>query len=281
MFLAFLLLNCILPLLARGHVLHPRNSVGYMTLFNYARYCQNDGSSCQYTFGVEEDPDFCQFSPCVLTVNAKDGKPANQTSFQSLDCGGHMLFPYEVNGNWDSSGSMTLVITNLELHTVASVPFQDAEMKNGEVVVNRTQPSYRTSPRDDSSAAVIRRDQKEIADEEEWWQIQDMFRTWDTTFGLVDLTFNITQSNGSKHACEILLQDMTQPDKINSWSFYNQPCNRNDFVISWGYNDTGDFAVVTLCSPDRTRRAFFGYNHISHMVRLGDTGKSVVEKATC
>ncbi len=61
------------------------------------------------------------------------------------------------------------------------------------------------------------------------------------------MSFNITQSNGTKQACGILLQSPDDSENINSWSFYNHRCGRTNFWVSWGYNSTGDFAVMTVC----------------------------------
>ncbi len=188
MILSYCLVAWLLPLLGQGLVLYQRVIEGSMTLHNYARYCQNDGSSCLYTFGIEEDPDICQFSPCVFTVNSRDGKPANQTDFQSAECK-NMKFAYRVNGGWDSSGYMTIVITNANLHTSTYVSYRDDEARNGDMVSSRTQPSYQLDTFPEGSSGIARREPEDDNDDGEWWQIQDMFRSKSgapTTFSVTE-----------------------------------------------------------------------------------------------
>ncbi len=217
-----LLTGSLMPSLAIAGDTHSLDSIGSWTLYNFARFCQNDGSTCLYTFGIEEDPDSCVFSPCVFTVDAKDGKPANQTDFQEIDCLNMEWFKYKINGGWDPSGYMTLVVTNTGRQANAYFSFNDGDTEKGKVVASQSRPAYHVGSFSRDEKLLTTRHTEEVKHDNdigEWWQIQDMLRRElpllaladpmrrcsdsratevDTTTGIVDLTFKIQDSDGGK-----------------------------------------------------------------------------------
>ena len=254
-----------------------KTSIGSWTVRNFARLCQNDGSVCMYTFGIEEDPDSCIFSPCVFTVAAADGKPANQSDFQQVECPNMEWFTYKVNGGWDPRGYMTIVVTNTDRQADAYFSFQDQDIEKAQVVASLSSPAYHVGTFSKARGEIARRGSDGEEEIGAWWQIQDMLRRTfpcapgasilsltlslsfclfrpclhsrvevDPTTGIVDMTFSIRTSEGGNQSCEILLM-APDPVTAQNWSFYNQPCWPHTYWVSWGYYEDTGAGIVTLC----------------------------------
>ncbi|KAI0884342.1 uncharacterized protein GGS22DRAFT_165434 [Annulohypoxylon maeteangense] len=76
--------------------------------------------------------------------------------------------------------------------------------------------------------------------------------------------------------CEVYATAPVDTD-LSSWSFSNYNCLNNDWSISWGYQPGNDAAVMTVVSPEKDKRAFFGFDHINTQAHLGNAGPSQVE----
>ena len=171
-----LLTRCAMASFALAGSREQKASVGSWTVRNFARFCQNDGSMCMYTFGIEEDPDSCVFSPCVFTVEAAEGKPANQSDFQQVECPNMEWFTYKVNGGWDPRGYMTIVVTNTDRQADAYFSFQDEDIEKGQVVASMSSPAYHVGTFSKARGEIARRGSEAEEEIGAWWQIQDMLR---------------------------------------------------------------------------------------------------------
>jgi hypothetical protein len=119
--------------------------VGYWTLYNFTLSCDDEGSRCAYHFSVSEETPTAvnspNVSPCLFTVDGKDGKPANQTDFQGIQCMGNDQ--YMVNGGWSPDGFVTIVVTNIYENNYAFFAYQTAMLEAGKMVDSQTRPAYK------------------------------------------------------------------------------------------------------------------------------------------
>jgi hypothetical protein len=69
---------------------------------------------------------------------------------------------------------------------------------------------------------------------------------FDTSTGVVNLTLVIIDNDGQPNPCAITQQAFF-PNAVNGMSFYNVPCDGSGFVMSWGYDQQTDGAIMTLC----------------------------------
>ncbi|KAI1214732.1 uncharacterized protein F4807DRAFT_466223 [Annulohypoxylon truncatum] len=107
------------------------------------------------------------------------------------------------------------------------------------------------------------------------WKIKDLNRLvrWDEN--LVDLSMTIVDGSPTGVYCEVIARAPPDTD-LNAWSFSNFNCLNNDWSIYWGYQYGNDAGVMTVVSPDKDKRAFFGFDHVNTQTHLGNSGPSQV-----
>jgi hypothetical protein len=128
-------------------------TVGYWTLHNFQLFCDSEGITCAYHFSISQDKGATPGNQCLFTVDGKDGKPANQTDFQALNCLGNDQ--YKVNGGWSQEGFVTIVVTNINEGLYAFFAYSSATIAQGKTVDEQTRLAYKLGTFDISSNAVI------------------------------------------------------------------------------------------------------------------------------
>lgn len=121
--------------------------VGDWTLENFSRRCDDLGAACSYQFDIIEnnfDEDGPRDKwPCTFTIISDDeSRPANQTGFQDVECELRLPTIYWVNGGWDPSGFIVIVVTDTNTKEYAFFGYRDDEIENGDSVETQTQPAY-------------------------------------------------------------------------------------------------------------------------------------------
>ncbi|KAI1458501.1 hypothetical protein F4805DRAFT_141364 [Annulohypoxylon moriforme] len=108
------------------------------------------------------------------------------------------------------------------------------------------------------------------------WRIQDLNRQilWQTN--QVVTTMLIVDGSPTSVWCEVYATAPPNTD-LPTWSFSDYNCLNNDWSIYWGYQPGNDAAVMTVVSPQKDKRAFFGFDHVSTQTHLGNAGPSQVE----
>lgn len=101
-----------------------------------------------------------------------------------------------------------------------------------------------------------------------WW-IRDFSR--DCTYpSTCTYNFEIDVGDGS-NGTECTVTDIADP--ATNHSFYDVPCEEADFFhISWGWDYTNDFTVMTVVNETSQMEAFFGYNHPNANATYPDVG---------
>lgn len=143
---------CWLPLLLFAAV-GLAEQVGEWTLHNFQLFCDPEGATCVYTFAISQDTGSTAGDQCLFTVDGKDGKLANQTDFQALNCLGNGQ--YKINGGWSQEGFVTIVVTDTDEDLYAFFAYSSDTIKEGMTVNEQTRPAYRVGTFDMSSDTVV------------------------------------------------------------------------------------------------------------------------------
>jgi len=129
------------------------DTVGYWTLHNFQIFCDSEGVTCAYHFSISQDEGSTPGNQCLFTVDGKDGKPANQTDFQALDCLGNQQ--YRVNGGWSQEGFVTIVVTNVNEDLYAFFAYSADKLGEGKTVEEQTRLAYKLGTFDISNNVVV------------------------------------------------------------------------------------------------------------------------------
>ena len=150
--------------------------VGQWSLISFYRQCE--GAECAYSFNIQEEPEQPS-SPCRFTVSgAAQGRPGSQADFQNAVCATDLQSPYKVNGGWDPSGFITIVVTNTEKNAYAFFGYRDTELQQGQVET-KTSAAYRVGTFGPGEALppVLKVTRDVDADGDQKWQVVNMTRS--------------------------------------------------------------------------------------------------------
>ncbi|KAK3994726.1 hypothetical protein QBC44DRAFT_285472 [Cladorrhinum sp. PSN332] len=284
------------------HIL-PSLAIPAWTIFDIARTCSPDGSSCLYQLDLDQNPDMdtpyslddittCNF-PAYSSRSSSQPVPANQTGFSFASC--LHTDRFRINGGYNSQQNFwTLVVTDLERGEYAFFGYTDDELQDGsEVVPKRAKVLYngmerRTEGEGGESngegsgggkekAEYLVRVEKDEEDDDgngKTWQIKDLSRVQNESEDTTRVGFKIKDSDGLAAHCTLTLAGSK-----NDISWFGKACK--GFKISWGYKPDTDGSVMTVCYPQNGTAAWFGWDNISYQTDFGDSTRRGLHAIGC
>ncbi|CAJ2507528.1 Uu.00g087140.m01.CDS01 [Anthostomella pinea] len=243
---------------SNGHTLKP---VGTWVLRDSYIGCV--GGACDYTFAIDEGRN--NVHECGFTVRSpSDDVAPDHLHFESVVCQGSEN-TIRVNGAWGSNHSIVLCFTDLGKNTYAWFGFDDWEIEDDNIVTSKESPAYPVGDfgNDDEVSEAERASPGTCV-----WGIDSLNRTVSSTAVHMDLGFK--DENGNQLACTIDAMPPSGSDP-QTWGFYNQKCDENDWTVSWGYQPQNDTGAMTLRDPSHDKEAWFFWDNVTTQTMLLDT----------
>ncbi|KAK4163622.1 hypothetical protein QBC43DRAFT_335315 [Cladorrhinum sp. PSN259] len=280
----------------------PTLATSVWTIYDIARTCTPDDSSCLYMLDLNQNPDMDDphsendIITCIFNISASSfssslsSTRADQTEFGDVSCLG--VDRLKVNGGYNSQQKFwTLVVVDNRKGEYAFFGYTDAELGDGQShpkrakvlsAAGKTQrrrlkrnregsPVRENKEQHDRQTEDRRMGLKERRGEGEeesgkTWQIKDLSRVQDESKDITKTEFVIKDSDGLTAHCSFTLVGSK-----SDISWFGKACK--GFKISWGYKPDTDGSVMTVCYPQNGTAAWFGWDGISYQTDFGDSPK--------
>ncbi|KAI1390824.1 uncharacterized protein F4822DRAFT_164080 [Hypoxylon trugodes] len=249
--------------------------IGEWTISDTFRVKTQDSTICNWQFHVADSSqgsDAINAFDCEFDVTADSGTDCATKSFQTV-CSSNDSF--SINGGHSSMGFIVMVLVNVDQKSEAYFGFSDDALDSGSEISKQTKPVYPQGVTPPSSVSA-RQDGGNTTE----WTVEDLFRVIDDERRTVTVGFRIQDGSIGGSSCMLSLMPPDGVD-INSWEWYNQPCEGSGYSASWGYMATGDAGIMTIVNSTRNGQAFFGFSNIKSSTYLGDAGPSPVSPCNC
>ncbi|KAJ9143730.1 hypothetical protein NKR23_g6329 [Pleurostoma richardsiae] len=265
-----------------------------VSLWGLSMFTQDcpDESSCRYSFIVSENDETWEYyftRNCTFTIEAGDGMPASNTSFEDVQCDdGPLSSPglYRINGGWDQRDFITIVVTDVVRHRWAFFAYNRDDINTGNTWRDRESSAFPignySRRAEDPPPRARFRDVKEADDgSNETYSVANVWRYFRTEQDEIVMQFMVIDNTGTTEDCVFAVTAPLGTD-LNTYSWFNQPCGTNrTWYISWGYSPLKDSAVMSIVNSERDRVAYFGWEDINESISLPDAGPNSVTPCMC
>ncbi|GAW12499.1 hypothetical protein ANO14919_018690 [Xylariales sp. No.14919] len=217
--------------------------------------------------------------PCDFLVQAASGLDCSIQGFGPIQCN-KANHGFYVNAGHDKNGFIVMVVENVDENTQAYFGYLDSELDSGTTIPPQTSPvksiDYNTN------VSLLAREDSELDTIGTYWKLGNLIRQTNHAQGTVDITFSI-HTNGDVYRPIPCTLHLKAPPGVSvaTWQWYDRKCSNSDFYVSWGYMASADAGIMTLVSPARNSKAFFGFPNISKSEILVPSGSGFVEPCDC
>ncbi|KAI1429607.1 hypothetical protein F5Y12DRAFT_796527 [Xylaria sp. FL1777] len=297
-FLTFILI-ALLPLLgAATPVVHttsvaPASPERKWTVQEVFRHSESDDTVCKWQMAIKESVASANSTAnnstetplqCDFEVRVAEGHDCRVDNFGPARCS-QSNEDFYVSAGHNKNRFIVMVVENVGQEARAFFGFADAALDAGDDIPPQTS-DVREGNSDTTTTSLLAREQDDDGDaddEPRVWEILELKRTISRYNHIVDLRFEIAGTGDSGVAPVACIVTVLAPEEVvdlKKFQFYNKK-SECGYYVSWGYDEPTDAAVMTLISPDRTKKAFFGFNDVNKSEVLKPSGIGIVLPCDC